>query len=221
MSKTVVYLENNAFLSLFIASIEKFPSTLLPRSERLKNDQRLEGESYGVLFGQRLARNSGAFVYNVTMAVPMQVVRSVDSGSVSISQKHFDRIKNVLTMFPSLTMLGSYHSHPWGTEDFKTQYCTKPSGDDGCGGGDTAVFRSEADLLGFNSVHIILGVAKLAKLQSGVTPSCKKSWISSYFGHWKYKAQAFCFDINDNRLKTVHNFVCPVASGVQNFDLSS
>jgi hypothetical protein len=217
-----MFLENNAFLSILIASIEKFPSTLLPEGERLKSDKKFEGESYGILFGQKVAKDNGDIVYNISMAIPMQVVKRVDSGSVTISRHHFDRINEVLCMYPNITALGSYHSHPWEVEDFQTGICTQPSDDeDGSGAGDIPLFRREAAQLGNNSVHIIFGLTKLARLQARVTPTYGKSWITSHFGYWKYKAHAYYFDIAADKVKMVHNFVCPVASGMQNFDLSS
>lgn len=73
----IAHINDYAFQSVLISSIETFPSEYINtknetyKSNKKKKFSRCEGEAFGLLFGQRVISKKD-FIFNVTLAVPMQ-----------------------------------------------------------------------------------------------------------------------------------------------------
>lgn len=121
----IVNIEEKAFMSILLAAVEAFPSEF-HESTKPKGSSP-EGEVHGLLFGQRILRKDGSTVFNVTLAIPNQMVLKRTEGSVEVSGVYIDRIREVTELFPSYTLLGSFHSHPYPATKFKKFSSVSPS----------------------------------------------------------------------------------------------
>lgn len=239
----IVHIQNSALQAMLISCIETFPNSYIPaekgQRKRGKKDDKHDGESLGLLFGQRMLRNNDFMVYNVTLAVTMQSTERTHS-SVSWSDVRFKRIKEITQTFPDLEFLGCFHSHPWLMEDFKTQ-ATEPSDADVRSACMSALDHGE------DVIEVILGLTAM-KNYSYRDAKLDGHSIDSYCGKFKYRLSAYVtsgiydsydededdedddepldFDIEteedtvdysvldelDTSLKPVHKLICPLAA---------
>ena len=236
----IVHIQNSALQAMLISCIETFPNSYIPaekgQRKRGKKDDKHDGESLGLLFGQRMLRNNDFMVYNVTLAVTMQSTERTHS-SVSWSDVRFERIKEITQTFPDLEFLGCFHSHPWLMEDFKTQ-ATEPSDADVRSACMSALDHGE------DVIEVILGLTAM-KNYSYRDAKLDGHSIDSYCGKFKYRLSAYVtsgiydsydededddepldFDIEteedtvdysvldelDTSLKPVHKLICPLAA---------
>jgi hypothetical protein len=146
-----------------------------------------EGESFGLLFGQRLHRPmKNQYIYNVTLAVPMQTaMRTKDS--VNVSTLHFDRIRDVTESFPNLEFLGTFHSHPCPSKAYDRD--------------ETSIFSPEdedsacqiAQEYGDEILEVILGITALKRHSSRDAITAEET-IQSHCGRFKYSLSAYVTD---------------------------
>jgi hypothetical protein len=129
MSIITVHIEENAFMTMFLASAEAYPSRFRPGMSRRPNGTLPEGEAYGLLFGQKLAKTDEE-VFNVALAVPCQIVMNRDADGIEIHGVHFYRILELAELFPAYQFLGTYHSHPYLEGDFDKKNSVNPSSSD-------------------------------------------------------------------------------------------
>lgn len=101
----IVHLAETAFISILVSSIESFPSKF--KGSKKPKCVLHEGEVYGLLFGQRIEKNSDK-IFNATIAIPMQMIESRSPDEVTPSIRHFERIKTVLSSYPMFQFLGTF-----------------------------------------------------------------------------------------------------------------
>lgn len=181
----IVQIQDHAFQAMLISSIETYPSSYIPQEigkpKRLKNKSH-EGESMGLLFGQRLIKGEH-LVFNVSLAVTMQATDRA-ANCVNYSRFHYERIREITESFPNLEFLGGFHSHPWLKEDYD-QSATQPSEEDEV----TAV--EAACEYGNELLEVILGITALSRNSNRNAKAFEHS-IDSYCGRYKYKLSAYC-----------------------------
>lgn len=186
----IVHLGDYAFQSLLISSIETFPSEYIRvRTEATKPRKRRkiskhEGESFGLLFGQRMMKKDDDLIFNVTLAVPMQAAVH-QNDMVTFSPPHFRRIREVTESFPYLEFLGTFHSHPYP----KKEYNGKPTSD--FSDGDELSALHLAKEYGDELLEVILGITALDNHSSRQAKS-EGETIQSYCGRFKYSLSAYC-----------------------------
>jgi hypothetical protein len=185
----IVHLNDAAFQSLLIASIETFPSGFLPRKKQngklAKPPRRrdYEGETFGLLFGQRMWRGEN-LAFNVSLAVPMQTaLRGKDE--VSFRPMHFDRIRDVTESFPYLEFLGTFHSHPYPKNDYTATQVSMFSEE------DEKSALAIASKHGDEILEVILGITALER-HSNRDATADGETIQSYCGRFKYSLSAYC-----------------------------
>ncbi|MEA3641541.1 MAG: hypothetical protein VBE63_16590 [Lamprobacter sp.] len=180
----ITHLADAAFQSLLISSIETFPSSFLPgRGQAASKPLRQEGESFGLLFGQRLVKPD-ALVFNVALAVPMLTARR-NQEMVRFSGRHFFRIQEVTESFPFLGLLGTFHSHPCHKDDYDARSISGFSEEDAeCA---IEVARDYGDEL----LEVILGITALGR-HSRRPAQVNGETIHSYCGRFKYALSAYC-----------------------------
>ena len=239
----IVHIQNHALQAMLISCIETFPNSYMPKEngqrKHSKKDDKHDGESLGLLFGQRMLRDNDFMVYNVTLAVTMQSTERTHS-SVSWSDVRFERIKQITQTFPDLEFLGCFHSHPWAKENFNGQ-ATEPSE------ADVQSSCMSALDCGTDVIEVILGLTVM-KNHSYRNAKLDGHSIDSYCGKFKYRLSAYVtsgiydsydededdedddepldFDIEteedtvdysvldelDTSLKPVHKLICPLAA---------
>ena len=189
----IAHLNDAAFQSLLISSIETFPSDYIrargknrPPADKPRKGKQIskhEGEAFGLLFGQRLIKKDD-WIFNVTLAVPMQAaVHKKDR--VSFSPPHFQRIREVTESFPSLEFLGTFHSHPYPKDD----YNGRPTSD--FSEGDELSALAIAVEYGDELLEVILGITALDN-HSTRQAKAEGENIQSYCGRFKYSLSAYC-----------------------------
>lgn len=182
----IVHIQNQALQAMLISCIETFPNSYIPEEEGVRKpsrkDNKHDGESMGLLFGQKLLRENDYLVYNVTLAVTMQSTERTHS-SVSWSDVRFERIKQITQTFPELEFLGCFHSHPWAKEDFGNN-ATEPS--------DADVHSACMSALdhGTDVIEVILGLTALKNMSYRDARQNDHS-INSYCGKFKYRLSAY------------------------------
>jgi hypothetical protein len=208
MRETVVAVGDTAFLAMLIAAIESFPTKYIGgRKPAGVSD---EGEIYGLLFGQRVRRD-GASVFNVALAIPIQVFHWKDPDGIHPSFEHWLRIKEFVEVYPWLQFLGSFHSHPWRPREFNGRAADRSAADE-------RVAAWEADLAGDAVIQMILALTCLTRRVKAV-PKRTASSIVSYCGRFKYELKAYVAPRRAKTLAPVDSLLCPTASGLANFDL--
>ena len=186
----IVHLGDYAFQSLLISSIETFPSEYLragteaAKPRKGKRISKHEGESFGLLFGQRMMKKEGDLVFNVTLAVPMQAAMH-QNDMVTFSPPHFRRIREVTESFPYLEFLGTFHSHPYPKDD----YNGKPTSEFSRGDENSALHIAKD--YGDELLEVILGITALDR-HSYRQAKSEGETIQSYCGRFKYSLSAFC-----------------------------
>ncbi|NEX22384.1 hypothetical protein G3480_19080 [Thiorhodococcus mannitoliphagus] len=189
MTNIIAHLNDAAFQSVLISSIETFPSAYIGNNHasgehaRSSKSRRHEGESFRLLFGQRMLKGND-IIFNVNLAVPMQTA-SRKKDMVSFSRLHFSRIREVTESFPYLEFVGTFHSHPCRKDEYHARTVSAFSN------GDKANAIEVAMEYGDEILEVILGITVLDRhskrpaLMDGET-------IQSYCGRIKYNLSAFC-----------------------------
>lgn len=226
MSKIIVHLEDRAFMTILLSSVEAFPSKYRLGKSRSENGIPNEGEVSGLLFGQRLTKGSKE-VFNITLAMPSQIINERSPDGITASSKHIDLIKDLANMFPVYQFLGSYHSHPWRSSEFNwkkkpiftdevfdKKHSTNPSPTDDKSSINAALVMKE------NLLEIILGITCLQK-KSTINPEfIENHLIHNCCGRYKYSLASFITKTECNKLVPVDNLVCPTAAGMHHMDFS-
>lgn len=185
----IAHLQDEAFQTLLIAGIETYPTGYLPaepgKRKRRKpgKTQPNEGEAMGLLFGQRILKGDD-FVFNISLAVPMQTaVRTKDM--VIFSDRHFNRMRDVVEAFPALEFLGSFHSHPWKPPHYRTRKAAAPSG------ADAASALAIAESYGDEVLEVILGIttSERPRRDQGYAAG---GFVESRCGRFRYGLAAYC-----------------------------
>ncbi len=206
----ITHINDEAFLGILISAIEAFPSKY--QKSRKPKDASPEGEVYGVLFGYRTTKGEQA-VYNVSLAVPMQIlsVRKVDR--VVVSDKHLERVKGLLEAFPNLQFLGTFHSHPFPKLRFDDRASVQFSEQDK----DSAL--SDAKQAGEDIVEVIIGLTFLSRREELPPSYLKPHVVRNYCGNYKYSIPAYVTESGSEAMVPVDNLLCPMALGIGNYDL--
>lgn len=224
MLKKVVHLEDKAFMTILLSSVEAFPTKYRLAMKNSQKGALKEGEVCGLLFGQRLIKGS-IEIKNVTLAMPSQIINKRSPDGVSASIEHIDRIKELANMFPMYQFLGSYHSHPWRNSKFNWQKkevfladvfdkraSTIPSTTDDRSSTEAAQNMKE-DLL-----EIIIGIT-WQQTPSITSPEfLENNLIYNCCGNYKYSLGCYYTDLETKKLVPVDNLVCPTAAGMHHTD---
>lgn len=212
--RTVV-IQEKAFMGIFLAAVEAFPSRFY--GKRKPNNSTPEGEVHGLLFGQRIARNDGATVFNVTLAVPNQMVIERAAGGVSVATMHINRIREVVELFPAYSLLGFFHSHPYPATEFKKCGSVEPSDIDKSNALDFAK-QEEGELL-----DLIFSITRLQR-RSWTQPHFPKShMIHACCGAYKYTLACNSAGTSEDQegYGAVDNLICTTAAGLQHVDFNN
>lgn len=213
----IVNIEDKAFMGILLAAVEAYPSRYC--GGRKPNGASPEGEVHGLLFGQRLMKNGETTVYNVTLAVSNQIVLERSGDGVSVSTVHIERIREVTELFPSYSLLGFFHSHPYPKAEFHKTGCVEPSDTDI----ENAVSVAEAE--GDTMIDLIIGITRLDRRSSIVPDFPAQNMIHACCGNYKYTLACSVVvaietgDSADNSYLAVENLICTTASGMVNTDL--
>jgi hypothetical protein len=187
----IAHLNDTAFQSLLISSIETFPSAYIgnkdkkgksTKSSKSSKAKKYEGESFGLLFGQRMMKEDDV-IFNVTLAVPMQATKR-KKDMVHFSRQHFSRIREVTESFPYLEFLGTFHSHPCRKDQYNARHISEFSDI------DEACALDIAKEYGDEILEVILGITAL-DLHSKRPALTDGETIQSYCGRFKYSLSAY------------------------------
>ena len=183
----IVHIHNHALQGMLISCIETFPTSYIPKEREIRKrknkDDKHDGETIGLLFGQRILRDNDIMVYNVTLAVTMQSREKHSNNSVSWSDVRFERIKQITESFPDLEFLGCFHSHPYAMENF-SRFATEPSDED-----ELSAAMSALDH-GTDVIEVILGLTAMTNFSYRDAKRSAHS-IDSYCGKFKYRLSAY------------------------------
>lgn len=138
-----------------------------------------EGEVYGILFGQRIAKG-GSNIYKVTVAVANQIVLERTGDGVSVSNVHIDRIREVTELFLTYNLLGIFHSHPFTKDEFYKTNSVEPFG---------TVLENAVDFTEGeydNMFDHIIGITRLEHRSTVEPNSPKSNMIHACCGNYKY-----------------------------------
>lgn len=212
---TTVVIEDKAFMSILVAAVEAFPSKFRPNMYRKPKGVTKEGEVHGLLFGQRIAKPDGV-VYNVTLAVPNQIVKERSPNGVTVSKHHISVIRELIALFPSYQLLGYFHSHPYPGNEFSKKQSVVYSDE------DVTSALAEAKECEEDIVELIFGLTCLAQHSTIAPEPIGSGMIHNCCGHYKYTLAGYlaCVDHDEesNDLAEVDNLICAMASGMQQFD---
>lgn len=218
-----VHIEEKAFMGILLATVEAFPSRFY--GERKPKGATTEGEVQGLLFGQRIIRNDDIIVFNVTLAVPNQIVIERTGDTVSVAAVHIDRIKEITELFPTYDFLGFFHSHPYRKSEFHRVSSVEPSDD------DMTSSINFADEERRNLLDIIVGITRLER-RSWTHPNYPNTnMIHASCGNYKYTLSCNialaneCIDVkpitnHEKRYKSVDNLICTTISGMVSSDFN-
>ncbi len=212
MKNNIVCISENAFMSILISAIESYPSRF--RGERKPINSTEEGEVFGLLFGQRSAKNNSV-IYNVALAIPSQILMYKNHCSVGPSQRHIEKIRDIIEAYPMYQYLGSYHSHPFPRQEFKEGAAVHFSDQDE----QSALADSKS--IDTDLIEVIIGLTHLTRKLTNVGPTPDWHYIQNYCGNYKYNLGAHVTDRENNCLRKIDNFLCPFATGINNCDLNS
>lgn len=217
LEMNIVNIEDKAFMGILLAAVEAYPSKYC--GGRKPNGASPEGEVHGLLFGQRIMKNGETTIFNVTLAVSNQIVLVRTGNTVSVSEVHIERIREVTELFPAYSLLGFFHSHPNPKADFHKTGCVEPS--------DTDIenARSTAESEGDTMLDLIIGITRLERRSSIVPEFPKANMIHACCGNYKYTL-ACCVasegedgDDESDCYVPVDNLICTTAAGMVNTDL--
>jgi len=205
----VVHVGENAFLSILIGAIESFPSKY--EGGKKPRNSFNEGEIYGLLFGQKSQKGDKTF-YNVTLAVPLQVLMEKNDSSVTPSGHHFEKIRSIVESVPMYQFLGTFHSHPYPRDQFNVKTSSNPSEI------DVHSMLSDANVFEDDLIEVIIALTHLTKT---VNKGPEQTWnsIQNYCGNYKYVLAAYITERQAGLVRPVDNLLCPFASGLGNYDL--
>lgn len=207
----IAHISETAFISILVSAIEAFPSKY--EGSRKPKNSFPEGEVYGLLFGQRINKNSSN-IFNITIATPMQTLLEKTDSTIHPSVKHFERIKTVIEAYPMYQFLGTFHSHPFPYNEYKSKNSADFSDNDK----ESAI--DEAELLKSEVIEVIIGITYLQrKRKENPTNYYNSYWIENYCGNYKYTIAAYITKYNEKELIKVDNLICPFALGIGNYDL--
>lgn len=214
----IVHIEDKAFMGILLAAVEAFPSKFQGKHKPGGASQ--EGEVHGLLFGQRIVKD-GSTVHNVTLAISNQIVLKRTGDSVNPSPVHIERIREVTELFPTYSLLGFYHSHPYPRQEFHKTGCVEPSEDDVVSAAGLAGDEGEGLL------DLIIGLTRLEKRSSIVPGFPKPHMIHACCGNYKYTLSCSLAsetgdgdDDDDYSYAPVDNLICTTAAGLLYTDLS-
>jgi hypothetical protein len=208
---TIVHIAETAFLSILVSAIEAFPSKYEGKKKPRNSFQ--EGEVYGLLFGQRLSKNNSN-VHHISIATPMQILSDRTPDTVSPSKRHRERINSVIQAFPMYQFLGTFHSHPYRKDEYRG------IGSSDCSPVDEQSALKDASSLGYEIIEVIIGLTYLDKSMK-IVPDNRWPCIQNYCGKYKYSLAAYYTNTEERNLSEVDNLICPFASGIGNYDLST
>ncbi len=199
---TTVRIEEQAFMSLLLASAEAYPSRFRPDMRRRPNGTPPEGEAYGLLFGQRILKGHDE-TFNVTLAVPIQMVMSRDADGIEVHGVHFYRIVELAETFPAYQFLGTYHSHPYQEEDFEWLDSVRPSDS------DRQTSRETAEEVEKSIIDLIIGLT-CRNEESGTPPEpAAANIIHSCCGNYRYSLGCSRSDFVTKKYTPVDSLLCP------------
>lgn len=206
MSKTLVHIEEKAFMAMFLAAAEAYPSRFRPDMHRRPNGTLPEGEAYGLLFGQKISKGD-AEIFNVTLAVPSQIIMKRDADGVEVHGVHFYRILELAEIFPAYQFLGTYHSHPYLEGDFNKQDSVYPSDS------DRQTSLETCDEIGKSIIDVIFGITCL-KEKSRLQPEfVAQNIIHGCCSDYLYSIGCCWSDYTTKAYAPVDRLLCQAASG--------
>jgi len=208
----IVNIEEKAFLGIFLASVEAFPTRFRPNQYRRPNGTNPEGEVHGLLFGQRIISQKGATTFNVTLSVPNQIVHERNADGIMPSVVHIDRIREVTEMFPGYQYLGSFHSHPERRGDFHKKKTVDFSE------ADNRSALGSADDQGEGLLEVIFGLTCLERRARTQPEHIGTHIIHNCCGVYKYSLACFIAEPDGNNLVDADNLICTSASGMHFVD---
>ncbi|MBF0103075.1 MAG: hypothetical protein HQK77_19425 [Desulfobacterales bacterium] len=208
----IVCIDNTAFLSILISSIESYPSKF--EGKKKPAGVSPEGETIGLLFGQRIEEEDHT-TYNVTLATPIQILKNKNSEGVDPSEKHINKIIDTVCSFPMYQFLGQYHSHPYPKKDFKENSATDPSEDDVDG------IVQVATRFDKNIIEVIMGLTFFGKEYNYTPTYLDNHLIRNYCKGYKYVLGAYISNIEIQKVESVDNLICPICVGIGNMDLAT
>jgi hypothetical protein len=203
-------MEDKAFIAILVAAGEAYPSKYRPGKHRKPKGASAEGEVHGLLFGQRINKGEDT-IYNVTMAVPNQIIYERNASAITPSLYHIDSIKEMIDLFPPYQFLGCFHSHPYKRSDFHSISSIMFSNAD-----QTSALAGAANAHE-NMLEVIFGITCLercarTKLDRG------RYFIHNCCGVYKYTLACYEAVKSAEELLAVDNLICPAASGTDRFD---
>ena len=211
--RRIVNIEEKSFMGILLAAVEAYPSKYY--GSRKPKGSSPEGEVHGLLFGQRIMKDAQTIIFNVTLAVANQIVLERSGDGVSVSFVHIDRIREVTELFPTYSLLGFFHSHPYPKGEFRKTGSVEPSDDDI----KDALLCTKSE--GEDMIDLILGITR-QESRSSATPSFPQPhMIHSCCGVYKYTlacCSAWKNKGEDYLYQPVDNLICPTAAGMQQVD---
>jgi hypothetical protein len=213
-----IYVSEAAFLQLLVSSVELYPGN---NSRAIKKSDEKDGETYGYVFGSRITQQSRS-VYRVEFVVPCQRVRGRSCTSVQPSEEAEGRILSVLSPFPGLDLLGTFHSHLYTNEEqFKIPDSVAPSSE------DHTSWKAwwDDERKGLIGLELIVGLKKLNRRGTQPThamDNCIEGrWerFAYAIGGWYTTKKQAASPNDDNILRPAHWIMCPTAFGFTREDL--
>ncbi len=214
MSEPIAFVSNQAWLQMLVAAVEVFPQ----KGIRKRGD----GETFGYLFGSRTTQR-GATVHKVEFAVPCQRVRKRTMDGLHICDVAEARIQSLLTPYPGLDLLGTFHSHPWlRTEEVDYRDWVEPSDADHSSWRGWWNGERDSD----EAIELILGLYELQKRLKKLPQQEEKAHtLVGWWDRFKYGLGAYyatresATSTDPEVLRPVGNLVCPLAWGVTNYEM--
>ena len=206
----IVHIEDKAFIAILVAAGEAYPSKYRPGKHRKPKGASAEGEVHGLLFGQRINKAEDT-IYNVTLAVPNQIIYERNAKAITPSLYHIDSIRKLIDLFPSYQFLGCFHSHPFKRSEFHRK---------------SSIMFSNIDqmsaLAGVDNAHenlleVIFGITCLER-RARILPYREAHFIHNCCGVYKYTLACYEAAESAEKLLAVDNIICPAASGMVCFD---
>ena len=217
MDAPKVYVSEVAFLQLLVSSVEIYSSK---RCKGRRIRERKDGEAFGYVFGSFLNQKERPLI-RVEFLVPCQRVQYRSHTSVEPCSVAEERILSVLSPFPGLELLGTFHSHLYyDGDDFRTTNSVKPSQKDNRSWKDWWDDQKHIPL----GLELIIGIQELQRrgwAQTQTKGNCIEGiWekIKYAIGAW-YTTQELSDSTNKDILKPVHWLICPTAFGITREDI--
>lgn len=207
-SETIVIVEEKAFMGMFLAAVEAFPTRFRPGKSRRPKGTSPEGEVFGLLLGQRTTRKNNLDVFNVTLAVPNQIIYGRSAGGVTASGTHIDYIRELTKIFPAYQFLGTFHSHPYKRKNFHPTTAVEHSD------GDERSAIAMAEATGTSLLEIIFGLTCCSR-RAKPLPVAEPHLVHGCSGLYMYTIGCYCAEHNSDTgegiFRAVDNLVCPDA----------